>query len=677
MFKMFRQRIGLILVLAVVIGIIHIIPYGILLLRTPTPEYSHAFIFPLSADEEHYLVQLNTAYNGIFRPGNRYLLEHTLPQDVQRKFQFDGINLLGLIGRIAGLSFAGFLFIVRFLFPMIAFILLYLIFLALLKGQKLTSAIFALLVLCSPYAVYGHIHFIDRLVFEFILHSGVGWNALLLNACLPWARLVNPQFTGLFFLSACLFFILFVLKPERWIYLVASVPFFFLSYRFYFYHSSSLAVFISLIFLGALWQRKRQIWLPLLLLFSTGVAVVLIELPKLQQLAADKYGALYTYSILRSPIISPGVVVSLILLFIFLVVHKHFESREKILLVAFLLTPVICVNQQVASGRVVQAWHYEVFTSPIYLWCALALFWRRLEPKNLIEEKLVPIITRSVWLRRVLMGLIIILAVAGTVLYLLFHLSWSGHLTRGALLSLFLYLSLWLIFIISALVVVLLLPKGNRRYWIIVATVTVIVLGIGDGFERQTYTTLRRLPEIRHQQTYARALDWLRVNAHPQSVVLAPLEIAELLPALANTYVYIAKNAVHYRLEQQEREERLANYFYILGLNSEEINQLIRQYPYRYILWGLRYFSPQSYDLYSFGHHQLITKDEIERFLQLFHSRQSVSLEELFKYRLDYILLNRNWLRTHSLPQRIRDIFTRVYEDKNVILFSRRAELKP
>ncbi|MCD6384200.1 hypothetical protein J7M23_00330 [Candidatus Sumerlaeota bacterium] len=671
-----RHAIGLLVVLALITGIIHIIPYGIVaLLASPSKGTPH-LIFLLSADEEHYLVQLNTAYNGRYRPGNRYLLEHALPPDVQKKFLFNGINLLGLIGRLSGLSFGTFLLIIRFLFPMIAFLLLYLIFLALLSGQKITSAIFALVGMCIPYAVYGHIHFIDRLVFEFIIKPGVGWNRLLLNSYLPWARLVNPQFTGLFFLAGLLLLIQFVLKPKGWIYLLASIPFFLLSSKFYFYHWSSLIVFIGVIFLSALWQRKRRIWLPLLLFILVGLVVVMIELPQLLQLASNKYGALYTYSLLRSPVVSPGVIASLILLFVFLAVRQRINPEEKILLVACILTPVVCINQQVLSGRAVQVWHYELFTSPIYLWCAVALLWRRIEPQYLIETKLAPILARSVWFRRILVWLIIIAGGMGTALYFLFHLSWSGHLTHGALLSFMFYASLWLIPTGGALGVVIPLSKGNRQCWFIVASAVLLLLAMGDGLERQTYTTLRRIPEFRRQQTYASALYWLKNNTPLQSVVLAPMEIAEFLPAVAHTYVYIAKNAVHYRVAQQEREERLANYFYILGLTYEEVDRLTHQYPYRYILWGLRYFSPRSYDLYSFGHHQLISKQEVERFRRLFSTRSTVSVEELFKYRLDYVLLSRDWLNTHSLPQRIKDKFTRVYEDENAVLFSHPANIK-
>ncbi|MCX7765750.1 MAG: hypothetical protein N2246_03475 [Candidatus Sumerlaeia bacterium] len=362
---------------------------------------------------------------------------------------------------------------------------------------------------------------------------------------------------------------------------------------------------------------------------------------------------------------------SLLLLILFWFWRRKFRSEGTIiLLIAFLLTPVVCMNQQIITGRIVQVWHYELFVNPIFLWLVIFLFWQELKPLQFIEEKIASFLLRTGWVRRVLLMLVVIFALAGIILYLKLHLGWSGGFSASVLISLLFYSLLWSIFCGGIGVAIELLAQGKFKYWRRLAIGLILTLAVGDAAERQVYAMLRRLPSYRQQQQFTPALSWLKENTPPDNVVLAPLEIAEILPAYTNKYVYISKNAIHYKLSQSEREQRLATYFFVLGLNQSEVQKLIHHWPYRYILWGLRYFSRASYDLYSFGQQKLISLAEKNNFLTLFTRVKTEPLKNLPPFRLNYILQSHAWLRAHPFPQQIRNHLTVQFADNFAVIYS-------
>lgn len=673
-----RCRIIIVIgLLAVIAATMHLLPECLSYVLAPSGKNNNLrLLFLLGADDEHYLVQLYTAYTGKFQPGNRYIYEHRIADGyLIRKFVLNGINALGILGKISGLSFPVFINLSRFLLPLVAFILLYFIFNSLGTLSKIHSGIFSLLTLITPYLVYCHLHFFSRLILELLLPLKPGWNEQLLNSYLPWSRLVNPQFSGLFFLLTLWCLINFVKKSSGWRYLLLSLPVLYLSYKFYFYFWTALGVFLVLLFLLAMGFKRRGIWVPLLIAFVGGFWVLRSELTAMFRLFADKDAALFTYAQSRLPVVSPAVMGSVFLLILFWFWRHKFRSEEAILLFACLLTPVVCMNQQIITGKIVQAWHYELFVNPVFLWLAIFIFWQGLKPLQFIEEKVSSFLTRSGGIRKVLQVFVAIVALVGIILYFNLHLSWSGKFTAKVGVSLFFYCLLWLIFCGGIGMTLELLAQGRFNYWRKFAMGFLLVLAIGDATERQVYVMLRRLPSYRWQQQFAGAFTWLKEKAPTDSVVLAPMEIAEILPAYTNKFVYISKNAVHYKLAQSEREQRLAAYFFIMGANLFEVQELIHHWPYRYILWGLRYFSPVSYDLYSFGQHKLIPPAEKTKFLELFTKIKAEPQKSLPDFRLNYILQSQAWLKDHSVPESIRNRLTIQYVDKFAVIYSLPANI--
>ncbi len=622
-----------------VCGFIHVMPHFISPGAAPPQQGTSHLPFVVTADEEHYLVQLHTAFTGRYSPGNRYLFEHRNTEEVEKKFLLDGINAQGLIGSLLCPGFHSFIIMSRFIFPLIAFFLMVALFHRLFKKPFMNALVFASLTILAPYGLFGHLHFVDRLVVEYLLKSKGVWSVLFLNAHLPWSRLVNPQFTGLFFLGVLYLMILFVLKSKSAPYLALSLPLIWLTYKFYFYFWSSLLVFSGILFITALVLRKRRVWLPMLGFSLIGGGFIILQLPQLLDLTVEPHASSFTFSLLRKPIVSPTVIICIVLLVVYLTVKKRLTPEEHIIFFASVLTPIVCINQQIVSGRVVQLWHYELFTNPIFCWIAAALLWKHLNVSSLIENYIHPYLVERKGIRALIYAILIILFLTGSVGYVLFHRSWSGTFSAGVVTSCVFYIGLWLSLTLGILSILVSVMRGKSKTWRNIAITVIFILVIGEGLERQTYMTLRRLPEYRRQQSYAGAINWLQANSPPDSVVAAPFEITEILPAVADTYVYIAKNAVHYTLSQVEREQRVAEFFYCRDMTEEEVAQAIRTYPYRYILWGLRYFSPESYDLYSFGEHDLITHKEAEQFLARYRHLRETGIQSSFTYRLDYILL--------------------------------------
>ncbi|MCX7765749.1 MAG: hypothetical protein N2246_03470 [Candidatus Sumerlaeia bacterium] len=284
-------------VLALIVAVLHLFPEYLSYVLAPSTRNTPRLLFLLGADDEHYLVQLCTAYAGKFQPGNRYIYEHRMIDDsLSRKFALNGINGLGVLGKISGLSFPTFINLSRIICPLIAFILLYFLFNSLGTFSKISAGVFSLLTIIAPYLVYGHLHFLNRLILELLLPLKSGWNEQLLNSYLPWARLVNPQFSGLFFLAALWCLINFVKKPAGWRYLLLSLPLLWLNYKFYFYFWSALGALMVLLFILALGFKKRVIWAPLLVVFAVGLLVLRSEIPPLLRLFNDKDAGLFTYA---------------------------------------------------------------------------------------------------------------------------------------------------------------------------------------------------------------------------------------------------------------------------------------------------------------------------------------------------------------------------------------------
>lgn len=634
-----RQWRGLI-ICAVLVGILHVLPHLISVWHLGQ-QYRH--IFPMySADEEHYAVQIKKALEGHYNLVHRYLFELKYPP--QERFVIETTNLIGLAGRLLHLEMETLVVAMRFLLPAVAFLLFFVLFKQL--GASFPLALIASWAnLLTPYALYGQIDFLARPALEFLAARGhpFPWYQLFLQASLPYARLVNPQLTGLFFLAALIAVVHMIKKPSSIWRLCAVIIFIAINFRLlYFYFWSGLGAFVLAIALFALLLRRKELLVPLLILIGLAFIFSLRFLPLAIRGIEHPGGILTAYAVMRAPILSPACVLAIVLLLIFALVRRFLQAHphDELLYCAPLLTILLCMNQQLVTGKVVQSWHYELFVSPILLSMSLCLLISRMQLVHRVAEKMHQWISHDFIRPATVLGFIMLAGLLGFVAYFLYYFQLAPRLNGAVMICalLALTLTIFLFSLVLLLLATVKTPFLYSRFRQILFISTMVIIGM-EATERQVNTTLRNLPHTTLDQHYADAFRWLNQNAPEDAVILAAFPTAELLPVYTSLNVYICKNAYHYpSVSKIEREERLLNFFRFAGYDVQRTRQLLHTWPYRYMIWGLKTFAPE-YDLYSFGRQPLITQDDFERVIHRYMQKLQDPIPTLLRqYRLDFVL---------------------------------------
>ena len=138
--KMSGRFLALLITFAIAVGVIHILPSAYVPLRLGG---AYRGIFPFqSADEEHYDVCIKAAMEGFYHNRNNYLQEgSTEPSGSLPPFRPEAI--LGYIGKKIGFGIATYIVFLRFLLPVIAFIIL-------LGNEMDISFLFNLIITTKP-----------------------------------------------------------------------------------------------------------------------------------------------------------------------------------------------------------------------------------------------------------------------------------------------------------------------------------------------------------------------------------------------------------------------------------------------------------------------------------------------------------------------------------------------
>lgn len=634
----YRQWKGLI-VCILLVGILHVLPHLISVWHLGR-QYQH--IFPMySADEEHYNVQIKKAVEGHYNLRNRYLFEQKYP--AQKRFVIETTNFIGLAGRALHLEMETLVVAMRFLLPAIAFLLFFILFKALGASYAL-ALIAAWANLLTPYALFGQLDVLTRPGLEFLSARGhtFHWYELFLQASLPYARLVNPQLTGLFFLAALIAFVRLIKKPSSIGWLCAVIVFTAINFKLYFYFWSGLGAFVLAIAVFALLLRRKELLVPLLIIIGVAFIFSFRFLPLAIRGIEHPGGILTTYAVMRAPILSPACFLAIVLLLLFPLVRRSLEShpRDQLLYCAPLLTILFCMNQQLITGKAIQPWHYELFVSPILLSISLCLLFSRMQLVRRAAEKVHQWISPSFIRPSIILGIIIVGGFLGYMTYFLYYFQLGPRLNGAVIICALLALTLTIILFSLGLLLLATLrtPFLYSRWRQILFICTMVIVGM-EATERQVYTALRNLPRTALDQHYAGAFQWLNQNAPKDAVILATFPTAELVPTCTSLNVYICKNAYHYpSVAKTERKERLLNFFLFAGYDAERTRALLRMWPYRYMLWGLKSFEP-DYDLYSFGRQPLIAKHELDTMMRRYTQKQQEPISTpLQQYRLDFVL---------------------------------------
>ncbi len=668
-----RQWRGLV-VCVLLAAILHVLPHLISVWHLGQ-QYQH--IFPMySADEEHYNVQIKKALEGHYNLRNRYLFEQKYSP--QERFAIDSTNFIGLAGRVLHLEMETLVVAMRFLLPALAFLLFFVLFKAL--GASYTLALIAAWAnLLTPYALFGQLDVLTRPGLEFLSARGhtFHWYELFLQASLPYARLVNPQLTGLFFLAALIAFVRLIKKPSSIGWLFAVIVFTAINFKLYFYFWSGLGAFVLAIAVFALLLRRKELLLPLLIIIGLAFIFSLRFLPLAFRGAEHPGGILTAYAVMRAPLLSPACCLAIVLLLLFPLVRRSLEShpRDQLLYCAPLLTILLCMNQQLVTGKVIQPWHYELFVSPILLSISLCLLVSRMQLVRRTADKVHQWISPSFIRPSIILGIIILGGFLGYMTYFLYYFQLGPRLNGAVIICALLALTLTII--LFSLVLLLLasvtMPFLYSRWRQILFVCIMVIVGM-EATERQVYTALRNLPRTKMDQQYAGAFQWLNQNAPKDAVILATFPTAELVPTYTSLNVYICKNAYHYAsVDKTEREARLLNFFRFTGYDPNRTRTLLRMWPYRYMLWGLKSFEP-AYDLYSFGRQPLIAQNELDTAMRHYTDKQQEPISTLLQqYRLDFILYGPREQTEFPMDPHEANWLSLVFDDGTCQLFQQTA----
>lgn len=655
--------------LALIVGLVHIIPSAYMVLRLGK-EYKGIFAFR-SADAEHYNVNIRMAMLGYYINQNNYLAEgRTSPKGGLPPLRSEAI--LGFIGAKLGVSIGSYIVMMRFFFPALAFLLLYIMFRSALNIPRHQAVFWSCLILLSPYLLFGWFGPISRPIYEVLSENeyNLPWQEQYYIATLPFARVVNPQFSGLFFIAAVIALFNLMQGRRRILWFLASAILLYLNFRFYFYFWSTLGALLGLLFIfSCIYRDKKNIlWLGALLLM--GIAGALPQVFSILQHSAHS-GINYAYVHSRTPIISPGCISALIVLIITLrLLQRKILSRDiAAIVLALPLTVLTAMNQQVVTGRIVQPWHYELFVSPILLAIALGIICNRteasrrflafLKQKARQDSMMLPILSMIV------MAFLFICGVALFFYYFKLAPKLEDAMTyiSAAAIMTFLTASLFQLIIFMT----------KRPRWYVeklkpLLGLGLIVLVFAQGITRQSFVATKAYQQAAGIQHLAAPFDWLEKNTPPNSAVLSSFGVAERIPLFTHNAVYLCKNAIHEYITEEERLNRSINYFLLTGHDEKKFRDRLAEWPYGYLFWGIQGLESKK-DLYSFGKLPSVSEENIKKLLVKYKEKKEISLSFILReYKLDYIFFSPVEKDFFPVDPSAWLNLEKVYEDKTPVI---------
>jgi hypothetical protein len=664
-----KGGIILLVICALLVGVIHIFPSIYVRLRLGS---DYRGIFPLqSADEEHYAVQIHAAMNGYYNNANNYLAEGWGAKS--KGFPpFYPYPILGFIGGISGLSIGAYIIAMRFVFPAVGFLLIYALFLALGVSRRGALA-WAFLNLLAPYLFYGWAEPVSRPVYDVLRKWGFSllWHEQYAIASLPWARVVNPQFTGLFFAGAVFCLVKIVRGGRALLWLLPAAIFLYINFRFYFYFWSTLGAILATAFLFSILFRNKRAILPLGVLLLLGIAKALPFASRLI-IHPDVSGVNVAYVLSHNPVISPACVGAIILLLAGGRYHRQIFNLPADAIIFFTM-PIVCLitmNQQLITGRIVQPWHYELFTSPLLLSVSLAILLWRMDMTTRMLSFLKERAQQGGYLPSVLAAgaTIVFFFICAELFFYYFHLAPGlgnamHYITAAAIETL----------LIAVLIQILLTLLSHsswdvKRLSALTATCVAVFIVL-EGFSRQAYISALTAQRARPLQALAPAFTWLNQNTAPGSAVLASFATSELIPLYAHNTVYLCKNAFHEPAGTPDaRRSRAMNYFLLTGHNAAQFRQRLFEWPYGYLFWGIKSPVAAKNDLYSFGNLPPVSEEFLKNLLVIYEQKGKNSISSIAgEFTLNYIFFGPEEHRFFHRDPASLEFARKVYEDKTPI----------
>jgi hypothetical protein len=361
-----NKKLILFIILSILIGTIYIYP-DIRFFAELGNKFKGITLTPMH-DEPFYLARLNAVYHGDYRLANIGLYEHRNdPWLTPPYFEV----LIGLIGKTLGIPVVYFDIILTFIFPIIIFWLIFLLV------SKISDSIY-LGILAATSIIMGY--------FLFSFDS-----ALIKSIFLPpyftrglwFMRPFSPQFIYIPFIFSLLAMYLFIDSKTIWKTLIISFAIAMLNYL-HIYIWLFMCAGLCVWFLTAVFKKDKLLVKNILFIFfcSTVLAIpfwinyLRVALNPNYYFLEKIFGTEYTHRLMLP--------FGYIILSIFAVyLNRDLNAKKLSFLISFLIGGLLCLNQQILTGKIIEPLHWTFYTNKTMLLIALIVGLRGIVPKRL------------------------------------------------------------------------------------------------------------------------------------------------------------------------------------------------------------------------------------------------------------------------------------------------------
>lgn len=355
---------GKIMLSALIVGMIYILPH-IFFIFEEGKNY-HLF-FKTYEDSQFYAVRVREVYDGNYFSSDPYIYENKTKPYVR---PFLSEYLVGTLGRILGLSINNLFILGDFIFPIIIFYLLF-YFLKIIVQSISLSLVGAIAILLAE--IPDSLTALVKFTFP--------------NCFLTFSRPISPQFHYIFFVI-CLIFIYKSLVNSRIINILLSGLF--LGLLFYMYSYFWIYIFGGLVILSLYLLFKRQ-FKQIKIIFFILMEALCISIPfwinYLRLMHLPFYNEIITRVTLQK---SHHVIIeklSILVLITFSLFYKK-RSFNFFFLLSFLLSGLLCMNQQVLTGWIFDPENWHVYVNKQMAVVAGVVLLERLLEKIRFRESL-------------------------------------------------------------------------------------------------------------------------------------------------------------------------------------------------------------------------------------------------------------------------------------------------
>ena len=360
------------IIFALCIGIITVAPQ-LIFIKNLGADYKGLYMMKADA-EPYYLARIHAVYKGDISV-DPYIFEekYTIPKAT--------LNLIDPIvawpGIIFHLSVPTLALIYKFLFPAIIALLIYLLGLKIFKN-KWWSAVIMVAVMCGYYLLYPT-------DLASLLKFQMGWNSFS-----DYSRPTYPELSSIVFFSY-LVVLYKALEEKIWKWFIYLGLIFGASFYVYYFDFTFIFA-LSIVAIVVCWLLKdRKVSQKLAV--SNGIGIILgsyflVNLYKVMQSPVyASFAEIQKMAKSHAPIFSSIGILTFILFLIYYFGKQEFFDEERNstdhFVLILILTTFAVLNQQVITGRVMQAGHYHwFFNMPVYIITLSYVAWNFLKNKR-------------------------------------------------------------------------------------------------------------------------------------------------------------------------------------------------------------------------------------------------------------------------------------------------------